>query len=106
NESFANRSTAFYLTDDGRLTNRRVWAEFAPLPSDRAMDKLFGELKVAGDGCCLESEGPLGIAAADHPRLLRVQEGGHIDEELHPGHDVYACALGGADGRTLYACAA
>ena len=106
NETFGNRSTAFDLTDDGRLTNRRVWAEFAPLPSDRAMDKLFGELKVAGDGCCLDSEGALWIADADNARLLRVTEGGRITDELHPGSNVYACALGGADGRTLYACAA
>jgi sugar lactone lactonase YvrE len=106
NETFGNRSTAFDLTDDGRLTNRRVWAEFAPLPSDRAMDKLFPELKVAGDGCCLDSEGALWIADADNARLLRVTEGGHITDELDPGSNVYACALGGADGRTLFACAA
>ena len=106
NETFGNRSTAFDLTDDGQLTNRRVWAEFAPLPADRAMDKLFTQLKVAGDGCCLDSEGALWIADADNARLLRVTEGGTITDELHPGSNVYACALGGADGRTLFACAA
>ena len=106
NETFGNRSTAFDLADDGRLTNRRVWAEFAPLPSDRAMDKLFGELKVAGDGCCLDSEGALWIADADNACLLRVTEGGKITDQIEPGSPVYACALGGADGRTLFACAA
>jgi sugar lactone lactonase YvrE len=61
---------------------------------------------VAGDGCCLDSEGALWIADADNARLLRVTEGGHITDELDPGSNVYACALGGADGRTLFACAA
>jgi sugar lactone lactonase YvrE len=106
NETFGNRSTAFDLTEDGRLINRRTWAEFAPLPTERAMDQLFSQLKVAGDGCCLDSEGALWIADADNARLIRVTEGGEITDEVDPGSPVYACALGGADGRTLFACAA
>jgi sugar lactone lactonase YvrE len=106
NETFGNRCTAFDLTDDGQLVNRRVWAEFAPLPTGRAMDQLFPQLKVAPDGCCLDSEGALWIADADNARLLRVTEGGTITDEIEPGSPVYACALGGADGRTLFACAA
>jgi sugar lactone lactonase YvrE len=39
-------------------------------------------------------------------RLLRVLEGGEIADEVRPGSGVFACALGGADGRTLYACVA
>ncbi len=35
-----------------------------------------------------------------------MKEGGEIADEVRPGSPVYACALGGADGRTLYACAA
>jgi sugar lactone lactonase YvrE len=35
-----------------------------------------------------------------------VREGGEIADEVRPGCPVYACALGGADGRTLYACVA
>ena len=34
-ETFGNRVSAFDLTDGGELVNRRVWAEFGPLP-DRA----------------------------------------------------------------------
>jgi sugar lactone lactonase YvrE len=30
----------------------------------------------------------------------------YIAAGLRPGTNVYACALGGADGRTLFACAA
>jgi sugar lactone lactonase YvrE len=106
NETFGNRCTAFDLTVDGRLANRRVWAEFGPLPAGRAMDKVLAQCTVAGDGACLDSEGAVWIADAAGSRLLRVEEGGEVTDELHPGSPVYACALGGTDGRTLYACAA
>ncbi|MGH3261812.1 MAG: SMP-30/gluconolactonase/LRE family protein [Trebonia sp.] len=106
NETFGNRCTAFDLTPAGQLVNRRVWAEFGPLPSDRALAKVLAECKVAGDGTCLDAEGALWIADAVGGRLLRVKEGGEIVDEIHPGTNVYACALGGANGRTLYACAA
>ena len=95
-ETFGNRCTAFDLTPDGELVNRRVWAEFAPPPA----------APVAPDGCCLDAAGALWVADAAGSRLLRVKEGGEITDEIRPGSPVYACALGGADGRTLYACAA
>ena len=106
NETFGNRVTAFDLTDDGRLTNRRVWARFGALPTDRDVEKALGQVAVAPDGCCLDAEGALWIADATGDRLLRVTDGGAVTEELRPGTPVYACALGGADGRTLFACAA
>jgi sugar lactone lactonase YvrE len=106
NETFGNRITAFDLTDDGRLTNRRVWAEFGPLPTERPIEKVLAQTKVAADGACLDAEGALWIADATGGRLLRVTEGGDISDEIRPGTNVYACALGGTDGRTLFACAA
>jgi sugar lactone lactonase YvrE len=105
-ETFGDRVSAFDLTDDGRLTNRRVWAEFAPLPTDRSLERVLPALTVAGDGACLDAEGALWIADATGERLVRVTEGGTITDEIRPGTPVYACALGGADGRTLYVCAA
>jgi sugar lactone lactonase YvrE len=105
NETFGNRVTAFDLTGDGRLTNRRVWAQFGPLPTERSVEKALGQLAVTPDGCCLDSAGGLWIADATHDRLLRVTDGA-VTDELRPGTPVYACALGGADGRTLFACAA
>jgi sugar lactone lactonase YvrE len=106
NETFGNRSTAFDVTDGGQLVNRRVWAEFGPLPAERPLDKVLTQLKVAGDGACLDAEEALWIADAAGARLLRVKEGGEITDEVRPGSPVFACALGGADGRTLFACAA
>jgi sugar lactone lactonase YvrE len=63
-------------------------------------------LQVAGDGACLDAEGALWIADAIGGRLIRVLEGGTITDEIDPGSPVYACALGGAAGTTLFACAA
>jgi len=106
NETFGNRCSAFDVTQDGRLANRRIWAEFAPLPAERPIGKVMAQVKVAPDGGCLDAEGALWIADAIGDRLLRVKEGGEIVDEVRPGSPVYACALGGADGQTLYACAA
>jgi sugar lactone lactonase YvrE len=106
NETFGNRCTAFDLTPDGQLANRRAWARFGPLPTGRALDQVLAGATVAGDGGCLDAEGAWWIADALGSRLIRVREGGEITAELHPGTAVYACALGGGDGRTLYACAA
>jgi sugar lactone lactonase YvrE len=61
---------------------------------------------VAADGGCLDAAGAWWLADALGGRLIRVREGGEITDQLHPGSPVYACALGGADGRTLFACAA
>ncbi len=106
NETFGNRSTAFDVTEDGQLANRRVWAEFGPMPTERPIDKVLAQATVAPDGACLDAEEALWIADATGNRLLRVKEGGEIADEVRPGSPVYACALGGADGRTLFACAA
>ena len=106
NETFGNRISAFDLTSDGQLVNRRLWAEFAPLPAGRPMDQVLAQTRVAPDGCCLDAEGALWIADGVGDRLIRVREGGQILDEVRLGSPVYACALGGADGRTLFACAA
>jgi sugar lactone lactonase YvrE len=105
-ETFGNRVTAFDITPDGELANRRTWAEFGPLPTDRAVAGALAQLQVAGDGACLDSRGGLWIADAIGGRLVRVIEGGTITDEIKPGSPVYACALGGASGTTLFACAA
>ncbi|MEQ3550232.1 SMP-30/gluconolactonase/LRE family protein [Pseudonocardia nematodicida] len=105
-ETFGNRVSAFDVADDGSLTNRRVWARFGDLPADRDLEKALPALAVAPDGCCLDAEGALWIADGVGERLLRVREGGEIVEEIGTGTGVYACMLGGADGRTLYACLA
>ncbi len=105
-ETFGNRITAFDLADDGTLANRRVWAAFGELPTERDLQPALGQLSVAPDGCGLDAEGALWIADALGGRVLRVREGGEIAEELPVGNGVFACMLGGEDGRTLFLCSA
>ncbi len=104
NETFGNRISAFDLTDEGELVNRRTWAEFGPLPTGRSADEALQELDVAPDGGCLDSEGAYWIADIKGNRLLRVAEG-QIVQHIAPGTCVFACALGGRDGRTMFMCA-
>jgi sugar lactone lactonase YvrE len=106
NETFGNRITAFDIAADGTLGNRRAWARFGNPPTERALDEALGEVVVAADGCCLDADGMLWVADAVGARLIRVQPGGEIIDEIQPGTGVFACMLGGHDGRTLFACAA
>jgi sugar lactone lactonase YvrE len=66
----------------------------------------LAQAEVAPDGACLDAEGALWIADATGGRLLRVTEGGGVTDEIRPGINVYACALGGTEHKTLFACAA
>lgn len=106
NESFANRISAFDIHADGSLANRREWASFGPMPTEREMPAAIGQLSIAPDGCGLDAEGALWIADALGARVLRVQEGGQILEEVTVTPGVFACMLGGLDGRTLFLCSA
>jgi len=54
----------------------------------------------------LDAEGALWIADALNGRAIRVREGGDIVQEITVGTGVFACGLGGADGRTPFMCAA
>ncbi|HEY5334443.1 MAG TPA: SMP-30/gluconolactonase/LRE family protein [Mycobacteriales bacterium] len=105
-ETFGNRVSAFDITQDGELTNRRTWARFGDLPTDTDLALVLRQIAVAPDGCGLDAEGALWIADAHRGRLLHVREGGEILEEIDPGTGVFACMLGGHDGRTLFACTA
>jgi sugar lactone lactonase YvrE len=105
-ETFGNRVSAFDIAPDGSLANRRTWASFGELPATRALGDALRGLAVAPDGCGLDAEGALWIADALNGRAIRVREGGEITDEISPGTGVFACGLGGADGRTLFICAA
>ena len=107
-ETLGNRVTAFDLAPDGSLADRRTWAEFGPLPTAGSIGEFLGALDVAPDGCTLDAEGHLWVADGKNGRVLRVAEGGAIAEEIAApeGLGVFACALGGDDGRTLLVCCA
>ena len=94
-ESFASRYTAFTIADDGSLVDRRVWAHMT-------------DPDVAPDGCALDAEHHIWAADAFGNRCVRVAEGGAIVDEVRTpdGLGVFACMLGGEDGRTLLMCCA
>jgi sugar lactone lactonase YvrE len=87
-ESFGARYTAFTITHDRGLTDRRVWAEVPGM---------------APDGCTIDAEQAIWFADALGGQVVRVREGGEITHRLPTPDPVFACMLGGADGRTLFA---
>ncbi len=87
-ESFGGGYEAFNIEADGSLSNRRRWADVPGM---------------APDGCTLDEEGAIWFADAVGQQLVRVKEGGEITDRLPTPQATFACALGGDDGKTLFA---
>jgi sugar lactone lactonase YvrE len=86
-ESYANRLSAFDIGADGSLSRRRVWADLGDgVP----------------DGICLDADGAVWYADVPNKRCVRVREGGEVLQRVKIDRGCFACALGGADGRTLF----
>ena len=86
-ESMGSRYTAFAIQPDGTLADRRTWAE---VPGK------------GPDGCALDAEGAIWMADAFGAGCFRISEGGEVLDSVSASQAVFACALGGADRRTLY----
>lgn len=86
-ESHAARLTAFTIAADGRLVDRRVWADLGD---------------GAPDGICLDADGAVWYADVPNQRCVRVREGGAVVETIALDRGGFACMLGGEDGRTLF----
>jgi sugar lactone lactonase YvrE len=106
-ETLAGRLTAFTVADDGSLGDRRTFADIGPTP-EGALGVVLGGLTFAPDGIALDAEGHVWVADAVGGRVRRIAPGGDpVDEVAMPdGLGVFACGLGGEDGRTLVCCAA
>jgi sugar lactone lactonase YvrE len=90
-ESYTNRLTAFDITHDGGLTNRRLWADLGTgVP----------------DGICLDAEGAVWYADVPNRHCVRVREGGEVLATVAADRGCFACALGGPNRRTLFVTAA
>jgi sugar lactone lactonase YvrE len=87
-ESHADRLTAWTITDDGTLIDRRVWA-------------ALGEGE-APDGICVDAEGAIWYASVPHRHCVRVAEGGRALDTVDADRGCFSCTLGGEDGRTLF----
>jgi len=107
-ETFGARFTAFTIEPDGALGRRRIWGQVEPTPDPGDTETMLGAITFAPDGCALDAEEHIWAANALGGVLCRVAPGGEIVEEVRmpDGLGVFACGLGGEDGRTLVACAA
>jgi sugar lactone lactonase YvrE len=102
-ETYAGRISAFDVGRDGELGERRIWADFALAATTISEAAASGA--VLPDGIALDAEGLLWVADAGGSGALRVGQGGEVVERVTvQGATVYAVALGGEDGRTLYLC--
>jgi sugar lactone lactonase YvrE len=86
-ESYGNKLTAFEIAADGGLPSRRVWAD---------LDGGFP------DGICLDDENAVWYGDVPNKRCVRVREGGEVLQTIDLDRGCFACALGGADRRTLF----
>ena len=89
-ETLRLQLTAYDVAEDGTLSNPRVWASTAPQMA-------------APDGIAADSEGGIWVATALQPKVIRYAEGGEVTGEVETSQIAYAVALGGSDGRTLFA---
>ncbi len=90
-ETYGHRLTAFDIDANGTLSNRRIWADLG---------------RRYPDGICLDAEGMIWVADPGSTTVVRVKEGGEIVQTIDVGRPAFACALGGADRKTLHICAA
>ncbi|CAB3735046.1 SMP-30/gluconolactonase/LRE family protein [Achromobacter piechaudii] len=107
NETFGNRISQFDILANGALGPRRDWANFGALPDSDDLSVLIAASAIGPDGGALDAEGAVWVADAIGKRIVRVARGGQILEQIDTGElGIFAAALGGPDGRTLFMAAA
>ena len=67
---------------------------------------MLAQVSTAPDGISLDAEGCVWFADGFGQRLVRTKQGGEIIEEVKTDEPIFACMLGGNDGRTLFVCPA
>ena len=90
-ESHGKRLTAFDIGEDGSLSRRRAWAELG---------------SGTPDGICIDTDGAVWYADVPNKQCVRVREGGEVLETVALDRGGFACALGGAERKTLFIMAA
>jgi sugar lactone lactonase YvrE len=86
-ESYANRLTGYDIDADGRLGDRRVWAE---TPGDHP------------DGICTDAEGAVWYADVGNKHCVRVCEGGEVLAVADLDRGAFACALSRDENPRLF----
>jgi len=90
-ESHGKRLTAFDITPDGSLSNRRVWADLG---------------SGVPDGICIDADKAVWYGDVPNKRCVRVREGGAVLQTINLDRGCFACMLGGMGKRTLFLIAA
>ena len=86
-ETTGGALTAFDITADGSLINRRTWAQLE---------------KAVPDGICLDADNGIWVASPISNEVLRVKEGGEVTDRIQVETQAFACMLGGDDRKTLF----
>jgi len=86
-ESYGNRLTAYEISRDGGLGNRRVWAD---TPGDHP------------DGICMDADGAVWYADVGNKHCVRVRQGGEVLGTVDLDRGAFACALSRADNPRLF----
>jgi sugar lactone lactonase YvrE len=86
-DSFGNRVVKYRVAADGSLGDPEVFAEFESMP----------------DGSALDADGALWVALPHEGEVRRVRDGGEVTQVVSFDQEVFDVALGGPDGRTLFA---
>ncbi|CAG7618780.1 SMP-30/gluconolactonase/LRE family protein [Rhodococcus opacus] len=107
NELFGNKISAFDILPDGTLGARRDWASFGDLGDEASVEKRLAQASIVPDGLTMDAEGAVWIADCVNQRAARIAEGGEILDTVSTAPEgVFAVALGGNDGKTLFLCVA
>jgi len=107
-ESFGGGLTAFTVDPSGSLSDRRSWAQIGHRPDPATVAEMHSQLQFAPDGLSAMGDGTVWVADVKSGRCFHLAPGGAILDEIQPPHGemVFACAVGGEDGRTLALCVA
>nr|AAK73167.2 lactonohydrolase [Brevibacterium sp. HCU] len=107
NELFGNKITAFDIGADGKLANKRDFANFGEIGDEPDVAKRIEAATIVPDGLALDAEGAVWIANTVNQNATRIAEGGQILDTVDTAPEgIFAVALGGDDGKTLFLCAA
>lgn len=86
-ETWVGKLTAFDLSEDGTLSNRRLFADLG----DREPD-----------GICVDRDNCIWVGCFNTGEFLRVMDGGEITDRVAFDGRAVSCILGGDDGRDLF----
>ncbi|WP_137890291.1 SMP-30/gluconolactonase/LRE family protein [Ramlibacter sp. 2FC] len=86
-ETWLGRLTAFDIDEEGKLGNRRIFADLGTREPD---------------GICADAAGAIWVGCFNTGEFLRVLDGGTITDIIAFDGRAVSCTLGGADGRQLF----